>query len=241
MGKFLTSDKPALTVMLQCRTPEVAIGRIRNALHLGADAFGLQVESLLPEYQNPETYQRIFKEMRGKPAYVTNYHSSSNKGKNDEELAEGLLTLADCGATLCDVQGDLFAPHPLQMTEDATAIEKQIALIEKLHAKGAEVLMSAHTNCYLPGEKVLELAMEQKRRGADIIKIVTDAADMQQQFENLKTVDLLKRELGDRFCSFPVANAAFYGDWARNWAAAWRCASMSTTPCPPRASLCCPS
>ena len=169
MGKFLTSDKPALTVMLQCRTPEVAIGRIRNALHLGADAFGLQVESLLPEYQNPETYQRIFKEMRGKPAYVTNYHSSSNKGKSDEELAEGLLTLADCGATLCDVQGDLFAPHPLQMTEDAAAIEKQIALIDAIHSKGAEVLMSAHTNCYLPGEKVLELAMEQKRRGADII------------------------------------------------------------------------
>ena len=199
MGKFLTSDKPALTVMLQCRSPEVVIGRIRNALHLGADAFGLQVESLLPEYQNPETYQRLFKEMRGKPAYVTNYHSSSNKGKSDEELAEGLLTLADCGATLCDVQGDLFAPHPLQMTEDKAAIEKQMALIEKLHTKGAEVLMSAHTNCYLPGEKVLELALEQKRRGADIIKIVTDAADMQAQMENLKTVDLLKRELGAPF------------------------------------------
>jgi 3-dehydroquinate dehydratase len=199
MGKFLYKDTPNLTVMLQCRTPEVAIGRIRNALHLGADAFGLQVESLLPEYQNPETYQRIFKEMRGKPAYVTNYHSSSNKGKSDEELAEGLLTLADCGATLCDVQGDLFAPHPLQMTEDAAAIEKQMALIDAIHSKGAEVLMSAHTNCYLPGEKVLELAMEQKRRGADIIKIVTDAADMQAQMENLKTVDLLKRELGAPF------------------------------------------
>ena len=199
MGKFLTSDKPALTVMLQCRTPEVAIGRIRNALHLGADAFGLQVESLLPEYQTPEVYRKLFQEMRGKPAYVTNYRSSSNKGKSDEELAEGLLTLAECGAALCDMQGDLFSRHPIQMTEDETAINKQMELIEKLHDKGAEVLMSAHTNCYLPGEKVLELALEQKRRGADIIKIVTDAADMQAQMENLKTVDLLKRELGAPF------------------------------------------
>ena len=199
MGKFLYKDTPNLTVMLQCRTPEVAIGRIRNALHLGADAFGLQVESLLPEYQNPESYRRIFDEMRGKPAYVTNYHSSSNKGKSDEELAEGLLTLADCGAVLCDVQGDLFAPHPLQMTEDGQAIEKQMVLIDQLHAKGAEVLMSAHTKCYLPGEKVLELALEQKRRGADIIKIVTEAPDMQAQLENLKTIDLLKRELGAPF------------------------------------------
>lgn len=199
MGKFLYKDTPNLTVMLQCRTPEVAIGRIRNALHLGADAFGLQVESLLPEYQNPETYQRIFDEMRGKPAYVTNYHMSSNKGKSDEELAQGLLTLADCGAALCDVQGDLFAPHPLQMTEDPEAIEKQMALIDAIHEKGAEVLMSAHTKCYLPGEKVLELALEQKRRGADIIKIVTDAPDMQAQLENMKTIDLLKRELGAPF------------------------------------------
>ena len=41
--------------------------------------------------------------------------------------------------------------------------------------------------------------MEQKRRGADIIKIVTDAADMQAQMENLKIADLLKRELGAPF------------------------------------------
>ena len=199
MGKFLYKDTPNLTVMLQCQTPEVAIGRIRNALHLGADAFGLQAESLLPEYQTPEVYRKLFQEMRGKPAYVTNYRSGSNKGKTDEDLAEGLLMLADCGAALCDVQGDLFSRHPIQMTEEGAAIEKQMELIGKIHARGAEVLMSAHTNCYLPGEKVLELALEQKRRGADIIKIVTDAADMQQQMENMKTIDLLKRELGAPF------------------------------------------
>ena len=135
MGKFITGDKPMLTVMLQCRTPEVAIGRIRNALHLGADAFGLQVESLLLEHQTPEVFLQIFGEMNGRPAYVTNYRFSCNKGKSDEELAQGLLTLADCGAALCDVQGDLFAPHPLQMTEDPEAIHKQMELIDALHAK----------------------------------------------------------------------------------------------------------
>ena len=36
---FLT-DKGMLTVMLQCETPETAIGRIRNANMLGADAYG---------------------------------------------------------------------------------------------------------------------------------------------------------------------------------------------------------
>jgi hypothetical protein len=49
---FLNSENPLLTVMLQCETPETAIGRIRNTNCLGADAYGLQVESLKPEYQN---------------------------------------------------------------------------------------------------------------------------------------------------------------------------------------------
>lgn len=196
MGRFLYKESPNLTVMLQCQTPEVAIGRIRNALPLGADAFGLQAESLLPEHQNRETYERLFKEMKGKPAYVTNYHACSNKGKTDEELAEGLLLLAESGAALCDVPGHLFGPHPLQMTEDPEAIRKQTALIDAIHERGSEVLMSAHTNCFLSGDRVLELALEQKRRGADIIKIVTNAADRQEQMENLKTAERLRRELG---------------------------------------------
>ena len=46
---FLKHSNPLLTVMLQCETPDVAIGRIRNANCLGAEAYGLQVESLKPE------------------------------------------------------------------------------------------------------------------------------------------------------------------------------------------------
>ena len=92
---FLQQSRPMLTVMLQCETPEVAIGRIRNANCLGADAYGLQVESLQPEYHNPETYKRIFEEMKGRPSYVTYYRSRANEGKSDEELAERLeLTAA---------------------------------------------------------------------------------------------------------------------------------------------------
>ena len=70
---FLNHSNPMLTVMLQCKTPETAIGRIRNANCLGADAYGLQVETLMPEFQNPDTYKKIFTEMQGRPCYVTNY------------------------------------------------------------------------------------------------------------------------------------------------------------------------
>lgn len=196
---FLNHEKPLLTVCLQCETPEVAIGRIRNSVHLGADAFALQVESLLPQYQNPETYRRIFDEMRGRPAYVTFYRGKSNKGLTDEELTEGLITLAQSGATLCDVMGDLYCKHPEELTDDPEAIQKQMVLIDRLHSMGAQVLMSSHLYKFAPAERVLEIAKEQKRRGADIIKIVTAADTMEQQIENLRITDLLKRELGAPF------------------------------------------
>lgn len=197
--EFLHGASPVLTVMLQCETPETAIGRIRNANCLGAEAYGLQAESLRREFQTPEVYKRIFAEMKGRPSYVTNYRGGNNKGRSDKELAQGLITLAQSGATLCDVMGDLFSRHPEELTEDEGAIGQQRRLIDTLHEHGAQVLMSSHILKFTPAERVLEVAFEQKRRGADIIKIVTGASDMQQQIENLRITDLLKRELGAPF------------------------------------------
>ena len=71
---FLNQENPLLTVMLQCETPDVAIRRIRNANCLGADAYGLQVESLKPEYQNPDTYKRILKKFVMKRCETIDWH-----------------------------------------------------------------------------------------------------------------------------------------------------------------------
>ena len=196
---FLNKENPMLTVMLQCETPEVAIGRIRNANCLGADAYGLQVESLKSEYQNPETFKKIFAEMGDRPCYVTNYRYVHNQKLTDDDLADGLITLAESGATLIDVMGDIFCKHPEELTEDKTAVEKQMKLIDTLHIMGAEVLISSHLYKYAPADRVLEIAFEQKRRGADIIKIVTAADTMEQQIENLRITNLLKEELGAPF------------------------------------------
>ena len=196
---FLVNEKGLLTVILQCQTPDVAAGRIRNALCQGAEAFGLQTESLLPEYQNPEVYARLFNEMRGRPVYATAYRTRFNKEKTDDELAEEIRTLANCGATLCDVMGDLFSRHPDELTDDPEAVKKQMRLIDELHAMGREVLISSHLYRFLPAERILEIAFEQKRRGADVVKIVSAAHDDAEQIENLRITDLLRRELGAPF------------------------------------------
>jgi 3-dehydroquinate dehydratase type I len=190
---FLNHDKPLLTAMLQSADPEIIIERIRKSLELGAEAFGLQVESLAPEYQNQACISQLIAEMQGKPCYVTNYRKV--KGRTDEQLAEGLIEMVGYGATLFDVMGDLFCKHADELTDNPEAIEKQMKLIDKLHSMGAEVIMSSHMRRFVPTEEVLEMALEQQRRGADIVKIVTFAENMEQQLENLRTTHLLKEKL----------------------------------------------
>ncbi|MBQ4527811.1 MAG: type I 3-dehydroquinate dehydratase [Clostridia bacterium] len=196
---FLNHEKPLLTAMLQYTTPDLAIGAIRNGVAVGVEAFGLQIESFETQFQNTDIIKNVFAEMKEKPIYITNYRGNSNVGKSDEILAKEMLSYAECGATLCDVMGDMFSKHPDELTDNPEAIEKQIAYIDELHQRGVEVLMSSHVLRYTPAERVLEIALEQKRRGADIIKIVTGAENMEQQIDNLKTTELLKRELGAPF------------------------------------------
>ena len=193
---FLNYEKPLITCMVQAETPE----RIKELISLsnGAEAFGMQFCRLAPEYRNEEIYRRLF-EYATLPTYVTNYRYGYNVGKSDEEIADGIVTLAECGATLCDVMGDLFGKQSDEMARDSKAIEKQMALIDELHSKGAEVLISSHVSKFTTAERVLEIALEHKRRGADICKIVTGAATMEEQMENLRIVDLLKQKLGIPF------------------------------------------
>jgi len=196
---FTASDKALLTVMLQCRTPDTAVGRIRNALCQGGEAFGFQAETLEPRYHTPEVYRRLFGEMRGRPSYVTYYRGKSNRGKSEEELARGLLTLAESGADLCDVMTDFFDPQPGEFTRKPEAVEKQTALVRAIHDAGSQVLMSTHILQFTPAERVLEIALEQQRRGADVVKLVTGADTMEQQIENLRICTLLKERLSVPF------------------------------------------
>ena len=59
--------------------------------------------------------------------------------------------------------------------------------------------MSSHIMKFTPAERVLEIALEQQRRGADICKIVVGAESMEQQIENLRIATLLKKKLSIPF------------------------------------------
>lgn len=196
---FLNQSRPLITCMVQASNPTDAIATIRNAAFDGCDAYGLQVCRLEEKYQTEETLRKIMKPMGVKPCYATYYRHGSNVNKTDDEIAEGLLFIQKCGGNLIDVMGDLFCRDEMELTMNETAIQKQMALIDTIHARGGEVLMSSHVLKFIPAEEVLRIAKEQERRGADICKIVTGAKTEEEELENLRITALLKKELKKPF------------------------------------------
>ena len=190
--------------MIQLPTPDEARFEIKNSIYDGADCLGVQLEYLKRAYKTEEDFKRIFAACSAHPIYVTNYRGCENAGRTDDELAEELLTALSCGATLGDVPGSLFDPESgmgvgLELSVKQDAVDAQMRLIDRIHAMGKEALMSSHVLKFTPAETVLEIAREQVRRGADIVKIVTAANSDEEQMENLRITTLLKKELGVPF------------------------------------------
>lgn len=192
---FLNADTPFITEMVQVKTAKLAEYKIRNAVADGATAIGFQMGALEKQYRTEENLSAIFASAENKPIYFTNYRGAFNVGMSDDELMGGLLLGLKCGATLVDIMGDTFDPSPEELTTDKNAIGKQMRFIDEVHKKGGEVLMSSHVKEYRPPERVLEIALEQERRGADIAKIVTGANTPEEELKNLEICHLLKKEL----------------------------------------------
>ena len=74
-------------------------------------------------------------------------------------------------------------------------IEQQCALIEKVHAMGAEVLLSCHPGIPMNCDQVVALARFLEQRDPDIIKIITTAKTEEDLDECIRTMTVLRREV----------------------------------------------
>ena len=183
---FLKYEKPLLCAMVQEETPEDAIKKIQDSLADGADALGVQLEKLERQYHTKEHLSQIFKACEGKPIYVTAYR---HNGLQDDECAALLLWAVDSGATLCDVMGDLFArDYYYEITRNEEAIQKQKDLIDEIHKRGGEVLMSSHAQGNLTYGECMMIAKTHIERNADIIKIVDRTKEKSRIPELIKAV-----------------------------------------------------
>ena len=191
MTEFLRKDRPTLTAMIAAKTPEQFIDAARKGLAGGTDAFGFSMELFPDEYHTREALLPLFSELGGKPFYITNY-GWHKPDVSDEALGDELVMAveaafaAGCVAVLADVPGDSFDRNPRQMTENPEALSKQRALIDRLHAAGAQVVVSSHVMKFLPESEVLDLFRIQREHGADISKAVTNADTEDELNENFR-------------------------------------------------------
>lgn len=194
---FLRLQSPYLAAIIGGATPEEAIASILKCEHEGAEAFVVSLAAWEREKVTLKELSRVF-HCTGRPMMPLCYRSNNLAADkmDDDARAELLLLAVDAGAAACDVMGDMYDPSPRERTRDKQAIEKQKRLIDRIHAKGAEVLMSSHASDeFLTGEEILEHLSDFVSRGADIPKIVVRADSEDEVIEAFRTTVLLKREL----------------------------------------------
>ena len=196
---FLNQSRPLITSMILKDNTDSVRFAVKNSIYEGADALGIQLCRIKREFRTEENYKAMFAAAGQRPIYITNYRGRENEKMSDEECMDGLLMGLRCGATLADIMGDTFDRSDMELTKNQAAIDKQMRLIDKIHKMGKEVLMSSHISKFTPAETVIAVAMEQQRRGADIVKIVTAANSDEEQMENLRITSLLKKELSVPF------------------------------------------
>lgn len=198
-ASFLNHSRPLITCMIQTADKDDCLATVKNAIYDGADAFGFQICRFDSAQRTEENYKSIFNKMGGRPIYITNYRTGYSDGCTDGELMEELIRALECGATMADVMGDTFDKCEYELTEKKEAVEKQKELIDRIHSMGKEVLMSSHIHVFKPADWVVEHALKIQNRGADVVKIVTGADSPEEEIENIRITNLLRKELSVPF------------------------------------------
>ena len=178
---------------------EKNLALIRLSAANGAQGIALQLEDVPPEMRTADNYRKLMDAAPELPFMFISYRKDQWFGNDDDARQKCLLLAAETGAEVIDVMGDLYSPAPFELTFDPAAVAKQKALIRAIHDRGAKTVMSSHTAQARSAEEILAHLREQSSRGADILKIVTQADTEEELTEAFRTTMLLKRALGKPF------------------------------------------
>lgn len=212
MIKLSAIPAPAVAGCIRERTVKAAIAEIKNCYYSGADMIDLHISCL--EDTSAEALKKIISST-DLPVLALNYdqhYDWSRIHQTEEERVASLLRAVEAGAAGIDMQGYTFhilsrsefcgkdhysftKDAPKEVVTDPAIIEKQCALIEKVHSMGAEVLLSCHPGVPMDTQQVVALARFLEERGPDIIKIVSRANTKADCDEAVRAMTVLKREL----------------------------------------------
>jgi len=195
---FLNRPKPVIAGIMAGQTPQELIAEAKGAEADGAQGIAITLADLKPEFRNPEALKSVI-EAVPLPFMVFFYRDDKWRNSSDDERQELLLAAANVGASMIDVMGDLYDPSPMEITRSPAAIDKQKRLIDRIHAQGADVVISSHMACPRTTEQVLEHMLALEARGPEVVKIVTTVDTEEELAEAFRTTLTLRRELRTPF------------------------------------------
>ena len=202
---------PVLAGVVREKTAGAAKAEIENCLCHGAGMIDLHLSCL--SEKSEENFRRII-EWSPLPILALYYPGAPElaAGLAEEDRTETLFRAVRAGAAGVDLQGYSFHQPskaafcgedrysftkggPKEVVTDPEVIGKQTAFIEKVHAAGAEVLLSCHPGIFLDRDQVVELALFLEKRGPDVLKIVSVAHNEDELIESFAAMLLLKKEV----------------------------------------------
>ena len=195
---FLNKPYPVIAGIIAGQTPQELIASAKNSESEGAGGITIDLYDFKPEFRNSESFKSIIDSVN-LPFMFYFYRTDKCEKLSDDDRQEVLLTAAEAGASMIDVMGDLYDPSSNEITYNKNAIDKQKRLIDKIHSKGAEVVISSHTGCFLTTEEVIKHMQELESRGPDVVKIVTTINTEEELAEALRTTIALNRVLKTPF------------------------------------------
>lgn len=214
---FVANKAPVLAAVIRERTPRDAIAEIKNyALH-GAKGADLHLSCLDEQYRNVQSIAEIVNQSP-LPILGLNYNQNPDWSvfeATEEERVDLLMMAIDAGAAGVDIQGytyDRFSHKafreefshldysfiknkPREVVVDPQIIEKQCDLIERVHAKGGEVLLSNHLLIPMKTDELVDLCLFLEQRKPDIIKIVALSETDEDMLECFKSMLTIKKEI----------------------------------------------
>ena len=235
MKKFLCDRRPFVVGVLRGRSAIYNMATIKNAEYEGADAFDLHLNQMPEEDRSEESLRRIFSSTKLPilALFYTTKTPFNDPAPSWEERLAVQMRAIDCGAAGIDIQAHYFdddsrssligskrsfeVANPEEITLRSEIISRQMDVIERVHAKGAQVLMSSHVRVPLTCEQAVDLALEVEKRGVDIVKIVSPCDSEEQLAEVLRTIITMRREL---HTPFVYIGGGQYGQMSRIFGAA---------------------
>lgn len=215
---FVNVKQPMIAGVIKENTPRTAIAEIKNSIYQGASGIDLHLSCLAEQYRTEEHIHSIINASK-LPVLALNYNVSYEDASiyeaTEEERTNLLMMAIDAGAAAADIQGYTFdltskkgfreefsnlnysfiKGNPKEIVVDSKIIDKQMDFIEKVHHKGAELLLSTHPGIPMDCQQVVDLALFLEKRNPDIIKIVTVANTEEEMVEAFKTMITLKKEV----------------------------------------------